>query len=251
MQNPRGEAPQTNQRGEYRPQGMFPREGESPPMLYGAHGIPLAPAAAQDHHPNYPPSAGAYPPQNYPPAHPTGPPASYDYRGQGQGAPPPQPGENVSRKRGPPDDDPHNESAHSSQSPHPNSRARHSHEPRSSTANGYDYPDPTNIAPTSPSTSSTSYQSGYPYAGSGPPTARRHSPQSTHSYDSPRPLPIRDDGKSPPPGQPVSAPGSANGRGGMSVQAMLGDPRASDVDSSGQRRHKDDTDMLSKLDGKK
>lgn len=249
MQNPRGEPAQTNPRGDYRPQGLFPREGESPPMLYGAHGIPLAPAAAQDHHPSYPPPAG-YPPHNYaPPPHSQGPPASYDYRGQG--LPPPQADENVSRKRGPPDDDPHNESAHSSQSPHPGTRTRYSHEPRNSTANGYDYPDPTNIAPTSPSTSATSYQSGYPYAPSAAPTARRHSPQSAHSYDSPRTLPIRDDGKSPPPGPSGSAPGSANGRGSMSVQAMLGDPRTSEVDSSGQRRHKDDTEMLSKLDGKK
>lgn len=37
----------------------------------------------------------------------------------------------------------------------------------------------------------------------------------------------------------------------MSVQAILGDPRTSEVDSSGQRRRKDDTEMLSKLDGKK
>lgn len=219
-------------------------------MLYGAHGIPLAPAAAQDHHPNYPPPPAGYPPQNYQPPPVQGPLAPYDYRNQRPS--PPQADENRSRKRGPPDDDSHNESAHSSQSPHPNSRPRYSHEPRNSTVNGYDYPDPTNIAPTSPSTSSTSYQSGYPYAGSTTQTGRRHSPQSAHSYDSPRTLPIRDDGKSPPPGGPSgSAPGSANGRGAMSVQGMLGDPRTSEVDSSGHRRHKDDTEMLSKLEGKK
>ncbi|ERF74733.1 hypothetical protein EPUS_04902 [Endocarpon pusillum Z07020] len=251
MQNPRGEPPQTNSRGDYRPQGLFAREGESPPMLYGAHGIPLAPAAAQDHHQNYPPPQSGYPPPNYPPPpHSQGPPAPYDYRGQGP-PPPPQADENVSRKRGPPDDDPHNESAHSSQSPHPSTRPRFSHEPRNSTANGYDYPDPTNIAPTSPSTSTTSYQSGYPYTGSAPQTARRHSPQSAHSYDSPRTLPIRDEGRSPPPGLSGSAPGSANGRANMSVQSMLDNPRSSEVDSNGPRRHKDDSDMLSKLDGKK
>ena len=37
----------------------------------------------------------------------------------------------------------------------------------------------------------------------------------------------------------------------MSVQAMLGGPRASEGDSSGRGRRKDDTEMLSKLDGKK
>lgn len=37
----------------------------------------------------------------------------------------------------------------------------------------------------------------------------------------------------------------------MSVQAMLGDARATEGDVSGARRHKDDTEMLSKLDRKK
>ena len=32
---------------------------------------------------------------------------------------------------------------------------------------------------------------------------------------------------------------------------MLDNPRSSEVDSNGPRRHKDDSDMLSKLDGKK
>jgi len=52
---------------------------------------------------------------------------------------------------------------------------------------------------------------------------RNVSPQPSHKYDSPRSLPLRTDGPTPPPGQPNSAgSGSVSVRSGMSVHEMLG-----------------------------
>ena len=217
-------------------------------MLYGAHGQPLGPVNPRDATPgSYPPPQSAYPPHPYPngsaPQH-QGNGVAYDYRGQA----PPHPEQIVGRKRSPPDDDPHGETAHSSQSPHPSSRPR-THESRTNSGgNGYDYPDPTNIAPISPATSTMSYQShppaGYYANGNGNQTqARNASPQSTHSYDSPRVLPIRNDGKSPPPGQPGSA---GSGRSGMSVKDMIAAPKSAGLEP----RDRNDNEMLNKLDGK-
>ena len=225
------------------------RNGDQPVQLYGAHGQPLGPhppPAPHDGAPHGYPPAG-YPPSGYPngPHHPPGPGHQYDYRG-----PAPQ-DDNVSRKRPPPDDDPHNQSTHSSQSPHPAQRARKSTgENRANSNSGYDYPDPTNIAPTSPATSTMSYQSHPPagyYTNGGPPppaSANRHdSPTSAHSYDSPRTAAARTDGRTPPPKQPNSAGSSSAGNRSMSVRDMLG-PRNSET------RDKNDNDMLNKLDGK-
>ena len=242
--------------GDYRPQARgYSRDGE-PPMLYGAHGQPLGPVnPSRDGQPgNYGPQSG-YPPQSYPNG--SGPPhqsagSPYEYRGQA----PPQPEQTVSRKRSPPDDDPHNESAHSSQSPHPNSRPRIHEPPRNnSSGNGYDYPDPTNIAPTSPATSTMSYQSHPPagyYSNGNQTQVRNASPQSAHSYDSPRVLPIRNEsnGKTPPPGQPSSAgSGSASARSGMSIRDMVGGPPAKG--SGPEIRDKNDNEMLNRLEKKK
>jgi hypothetical protein len=214
-------------------------------MLYGAHGQPLGPLNPRDAPPTpYPPAT--YPPHAYPngsaaPPYPSGAP---QYEGRGQ-APPQE--ESVSRKRPPPDDDPHNENAHSSQSPHPNSRPRtnDSRNNNNGNGNGYDYPDPTNIAPTSPATSTMSY-----YTNGNQSQNRNTSPQSAHSYDSPHALPIRPDGRTPPPGQPSSAgSGSVSARSGMSVQAMLGGPTPKSAGS--EPRDRNDNEMLNKLDGKK
>jgi hypothetical protein len=222
-------------------------------MLYGAHGQPLGPVNPRDPPAgNYPPPQSGYPPHPYPngsapPAHQGNGPA-YDYRGQA----PPHPEQIVGRKRSPPDDDPHNETAHSSQSPHPSSRPR-THESRNNSGgNGYDYPDPTNIAPISPATSTMSYQShppaGYYTNGNGNSTqARNASPQSAHSYDSPRVVPIRNEGKTPPHGQPSSA---GSGRGGMSVKDMI-TGGAAPKGAGLEPRDRNDNEMLSKLDGKK
>ena len=214
-------------------------------MLYGAHGQPLGPVNPRDQPPgNYPPPQPGYAPHPYPngtaPQHQANGPA-YDYRGQA----PPHAEQIVGRKRSPPDDDPHNETAHSSQSPHPSSRPR-THESRSNGGgNGYDYPDPTNIAPISPATSTMSYQShppaGYYANGNGNQTqARNASPQSANSYDSPRVVPIRNDGKTTPPGQPSSA---GSGRS-MNIKDVI-------APKSGEPRDRNDNEMLSKLDGKK
>jgi hypothetical protein len=221
-------------------------------MLYGAHGQPLGPVNPRDGPAaSYPPPQSGYPPQSYPngsapPQHQGNGPA-YDYRGQASA----HPEQIVGRKRSPPDDDPHNETAHSSQSPHPSSRPRTHDSRNNSGGNGYDYPDPTNIAPISPATSTMSYQShppaGYYTNGNGNQAqARNASPQSAHSYDSPRVLPIRSDGKTPPPAQPSSA---GSGRSGMSVRDMLGG--AAPKSAGLEPRDRNDNEMLSKLDGKK
>ena len=74
-------------------------------------------------------------------------------------------------------------------------------------------------------------------------------PQSAHtpggSFNSPRALPIRDDGKASP--QPGSAGSSTNGRNGMSIHDMVGAPSHGSVD----QRARNDVDALKKLDGKK
>jgi len=74
-------------------------------------------------------------------------------------------------------------------------------------------------------------------------------PQSAHSYNSPHHGPVRDEGRTPPPNQPNSAGSSANGRSGMKVHEMLGNP-PSGVPPAEQRA-RNDNEMLSKLDGKK
>ncbi|KAL6245236.1 hypothetical protein RBB50_008011 [Rhinocladiella similis] len=239
--------------------GHYPREGEQP-MLYGAHGQPLGPAGPHGQ-PAYnypPPQSHGYPPppqaySSYPPPGmaPYGPAGSpYDPQGQAQ---PAQHDDRVSHKRPPPDDDPHNENTHSSQSPHPNSRPRHStYDSRANSSGSYEYA-PNSGAPTSPATSNMSYQS-HPqpqthYAngnqsqkGTGSPP-QGLTPQSAHSFNSPHHAPVHDDGRTPPPG----SNSLANNRS-MKVHDMLGNP------STGvppEQRARNDNEMLSKLDGKK
>jgi hypothetical protein len=230
-------------------------------MLYGAHGQPLGPVNPQAHPPYYQPPPQGYAPYPYAP-HPGSAPPHHGNGAQYEAhTPVSHQGDSVSnRKRPPPDDDPHNQDTHSSQSPHPNSRPRHgTYEPRSNSTGSYsDYPDPTNIAPTSPAASTVSYQSpatGY-YTNGGPtqkentsPTVTSgHTPQSANSLNSPHVAPIRDDGRTPPPNQPGSAGSSANGRNGMHVRDMLSAPPHT---IPPEQRGRSDNEMLSKLEGKK
>lgn len=58
------------------------------------------------------------------------------------------------------------------------------------------------------------------------------------------------DNRTPPPGmQPGSAGSSQNGRSGMKVHEMLGNPNH--MHHGREQRVKSDNDMLNKLDGKK
>lgn len=230
-------------------------------MLYGAHGQPLGPPPGHLAQPQYnypPPPAHGYPPQAYPPYPAPGvgsyPPAGPPYDAQGQ-AQPAQYDDRVSHKRPPPDDDPHNENTHASQSPHPNARPRHStYESRANSSGSYDYADPTTGAPTSPATSTMSYQSHpqqqpprypngnpAPKGNASPPQGL--TPQSAHSFNSPHHGPAADDGRTPPPNSAIAA----NGRSGMKVHEMLGNPTG----AAPEQRGRSDNEMLSKLDGKK
>ena len=210
-----------------------------PPQLYGAHGQPLPPDYSRT--PGADQQQGHYPPPNGAPYYPQYPPtsASYDSRGATN--------EPVSRKR-PRDESP----STSSQSNQPNP------DRREAATSPYSYPDPTGqtLAPVSPATSVSSYQTGpsqafYPSA---PASQRRSSPQSAHSFenrasDSPRgsasalassqaqPLP----GRTPP---PVS--GAGGGLPPMSVAGMLGGPAGSSPGDASRSTH--DNNMLNALD---
>ncbi|EXJ79809.1 hypothetical protein A1O3_08094 [Capronia epimyces CBS 606.96] len=258
---PGARAPVAGQSDRSGQNGHYSREGE-PPMLYGAHGQPLGPPSQYNYPPApaAPPPAHGYPPAPYPPypGMPYPPPTGSPYDAQGQ-AQPAQHDERVSLKRPPPDDDPHNENSHTSQSPHPASRARHStYDSRANSSGSYEYHDPNGAAPTSPAVSTMSYQSYPPqqqprYANgtqsqkgnASPPSGL--TPQSAQGYNSPHHGPNHDDGRTPPPNQPNSAGSSANGRSGMKVHEMLGNPAAGLPDQRGRS----DNEMLSKLDGKK
>ena len=234
--------------------GQHYRDGEAPPMLYGAHGQPLGPPGPHGQ-PQYaypPPPPHGYPAAPYPYPYPPGQP--YDAQGQG---PPAQHDERVSLKRPPPDDDPHNENSHTSQSPHPSSRPRNStYESRQNSSGSYEYADPANGAPTSPATSTMSYQS-FPQqsrhpngtqtqkGNASPPSGL--TPQSAHSFNSPHHGPSHDDGRTPPPNGTGSAGSSTNSRSGMKVHEMLGEHQRAPT----EQRGRSDNEMLNKLDGKK
>jgi len=247
-----------NQNGQHAP----------PPMLYGAHGQPLGPAgpggqpqysypppAQHAPPPNYPPGPyAAYPPPNYgnAPLPPVSAPAPhYDQQLQ---APPPISSEHSDRgslKRGPPDDDPHNEHNGTPHSPHPNTKPRRGYEGR--TSGSFEYPN----GAASPATSTMSYQS-FPtnnYSNGAQTVKGNNSPpqgltpNSIHSMHSPHTNAV--DNKTPPPGQPGSAGSSQNGRSGMKVHEMLGTPNHMPGREPHDQRGKSDNEMLSKLDGKK
>ncbi|KAL2432804.1 hypothetical protein ABEF95_015376 [Exophiala dermatitidis] len=272
---PGARAPVAGQNDRPGQNGHYPREGE-PPMLYGAHGQPLGPPSQYNYPPppppppaaaappaahGYPPPA-AYPP--YPGMAPYPPPAAaagspYDAQGQAQ---PVLHDDRVSLKRPPPDGDPHNENSHASQSPHPTTRPRHStYESRANSSGSYEYHDANNSgAPTSPAVSTMSYQSYPPQQqpprytngahsqkGNASPTSGL-TPQSAQGYNSPHHRHSHEEGRTPPPAnQPNSAGSSANGRSGMKVHEMLGNPPGGLT----EQRGRSDNEMLSKLDGKK
>ncbi|RMZ92272.1 hypothetical protein DV736_g493, partial [Chaetothyriales sp. CBS 134916] len=236
--------------------GAYTRNGEQPPMLYGAHGQPLGPAGPSGQ-PQY-----AYPPQGYPPYpyppqghYATPPQPGHPYEPQGQAPPPPQ-DDRVSLKRPPPEDDPHNENSHAAQSPHPSSKPRHSTYDSHTNSNGsYGYPESSNPASTSPATSIMSHQSFPPQPHANDSQSQKGNvsppagltPSSVHSFHSPLSGPVRDEGKTPPPNQPGSAGSSVNGRSGMKVHEMLGNHHGAHTELRG----KNDNDMLNKLDRKK
>ncbi|MCJ1353590.1 MAG: hypothetical protein MMC33_003577 [Icmadophila ericetorum] len=237
---------------------MYPHH-DGPPVIYGAHGQPLGPIPPQGQDPNYGPQG--YAPTPYPGV-------VYDDRG---GVAPPHPHDQVSRKRPRLDD---------SLYPSPISQSEKSSHPypsqqRLSTASGrrgsgaggqYEYPDPTGLAPVSPASSTTSYQSAqYPQAPQPyyPPSVRRSPPQPTYSYEGrastsphgstssavtypyyaglhpPQVLPpAREAGRTPP---PATSPESNGSRAGMSVRDMLGPG-----DGAGGRTSAD-SDMLNAL----
>lgn len=250
------------------------------PVLYGAHGQPLGPILPQGQDPNYPP-----PPQSYGPGPYPGP--MYDDRG------PPQPGhppDQVSRKR-PRVDEPSHPAVPPPAPPQGSSSHPYPQQQRLSASTGgrresqggstFEYPDPTHIAPVSPASSTTSYQStAYPPTAQqqpyypSQPSARRSSPQSSYSFEArasgsphgstssattfttfppglhpPQVLPpTRESGRSTPPGAGAGAgagregTNSGNGsRAGMSVRDLLGPG-----DGQGGRTSAD-SDMLKAL----
>lgn len=260
---------------------LYPQQGQ--PVIYGAHGQPLGPMPHQGQDPNYPP----HPPQGYPMPSPTQPYSGhvYDDRGPSQ---PPHPQDQVSRKRPRSDEAPHpvvppppQMSATSSSHPYPQQqRLTAPSGGRRGSGGGFEYPDPTQLAPVSPASSSASYHSGpfppqqQPYYPSPqqqhqstpqPQSARRSSPQSAYSYDArgsgsphgstssaagysfpglhpPQVLPPRDNGHTTPPQgrEGGNGNGSAASRAGMSVRDMLGPG-----DQGG--RTSTDSDMLKAL----
>ncbi|KAL5341485.1 hypothetical protein BJX70DRAFT_52801 [Aspergillus crustosus] len=113
------------------------------------------------------------------------------------------------------------------------------HRPRRGSGSGFDYPDPTNLAPVTPVTSGPYQPRAAPYYPPPPPHDRRPSPQSAYSYDnrhsssphgSPYP-PMHSQSAITPP--PTSTPGSAP-RNGLNVRDMLNpgeNPGRSSTDS--------------------
>ncbi|MCJ1475473.1 hypothetical protein MMC13_004136 [Lambiella insularis] len=228
------------------PQHPYPPQGQ--PLIYGAHGQPLGP---MPHDPNYPPPPPGYGPSPYPAAmYEGGPPQ------------PPHPQDQVSRKR-PRLDEPSipvvsTPTQGSSSHPYPEQQrlSATTGGRRGSAGGTFEYPDPPQLAPVSPASSSTSYQSQpYPPQKTQQPyyppqvPVRRASPQSAYSYEArasgsphdgsissasgyapypgglhpPQVLPpTRESGRTPPPGQGQDGANSGNGsRAGMSVRDML------------------------------
>ena len=240
--------------------GQMPQPGGRPmytqdgaPVIYGAHGQPLGAMPPQGQDTNYPPPG--YVPSPYPSA-------VYDERGPSQS----HPHEQVSRKRPrtdesfPPAISPSTQGT--SSHPYPQqqrlSTSTNGRRGSGSTTGQYEYPDPTALAPVSPASSTTSYQSAqYPTQAPQQPyyptqqSVHRSSPQSTYSYEArasgsphgstssasgygfpipgglhpPQVLPpTRETGRTPPPQvRDVNVNGSGNSsRAGMSVRDLLG-----------------------------
>ena len=197
------------------------------PQGYGAQTSPPPPPQHQGYPPQYQAPQYSYPPQGYgppppqaPPSHipppiATGAPPSYDHQ-----APPPtassDQSDRISLKRGPPDDD--NEP--------PTARPRIGYE--------------THQTSTSPANSSLSYSYNGHATNSAQHTNGTSPPTTTSRSGSPK------DAK--PEDQPGSSNSSQNGRSGMRVHDILGGAHPQYNENS---RAKNDTDMLSKLNGRK
>ncbi|KAB8202395.1 hypothetical protein BDV34DRAFT_149925 [Aspergillus parasiticus] len=120
---------------------------------------------------------------------------------------------------------------------------------RRGSSSGYEYPDPTNLAPVTPATSAPGYQAhsaSSPYYPPPPQHDRRPSPQSAYPYDnrhssSPHnsPYPPMHPSQSAMTPPPTSTPGGSS-RGGLNVRDML-----NPGDSQG--RSSTDSDMLNAL----
>ncbi|KAF3400212.1 hypothetical protein F1880_008039 [Penicillium rolfsii] len=122
---------------------------------------------------------------------------------------------------------------------------------RRGSGTGFDYPEPANLAPVTPASSTPGYQTHTapsPYYGH--PHDQRTSPQAAYAYEQPRhstsphgspyaPLTAPPAGQTPP---PTSTPGGSQ-RGGLNVRDML-NPGA---DGDSQGRSSTDSDMLNQL----
>lgn len=216
-------------------------------MLYGAHGQPLGPAGPngqpQYAYPGQGPPQQGYAPNPYPGYPPPTPGYSpYEQNGQHVQAPPTASSDRSDRgslKRGPPHDE---DKENGANSPRPSTKPRHS---------AYDTPNYSQQGPTSPATSTMSYQNGYygngpqPVKGNNSPPAGL-TPNSANSLNSPHTGSL--DSKTPPP-MPGSAGSSQNGRNSMKVHEMLTQPQG--YQGQEQRSRGMDGDMLNKLDGRK
>ncbi|PWY83501.1 hypothetical protein BO70DRAFT_27283 [Aspergillus heteromorphus CBS 117.55] len=213
------------------------RAGGPPVTLYGAHGQPLPPQQQPE---TLPPPQGLY-------QHP-----------YGHAPPPPQ--DHVSR-----------EFLFGSSFIHYFDLQRPIG--RRGSGSGFEYPDPTNLAPVTPTTSASGYQAHpapMPYYPPPQQHDRRPSPQSAYAYDSrhsssphssPYPPMHPSQGAMTPP--PTFTPGGSS-RGGLNVRDMLnpgdnpgqppadgqarsGDARSGDRSADGQGRSSTDSDMLNAL----
>lgn len=132
---------------------------------------------------------------------------------------------------------------------------------RRGSASGYDYPDPTNLAPVTPATSAPTYvPNGLPGSYYPPPPQhdRRASPQTAYPYDSRHsssphsspypPMYAPPGGVTPPPNSTPAVNSANSSRGGLNVRDMLnpGEDGRSSADQS-QIRTSTDSDMLNAL----
>ncbi|KKA18059.1 C6 transcription factor, partial [Rasamsonia emersonii CBS 393.64] len=195
--------PHLRNQAQGRGRGAYPGDGV---MLYGAHGQPLPP---QQQQPPPPPETTLPPPQGMY-QHPYGRPPHLD----NQNPPPPL--------------------AHP-----PMSQDQRQPGTRRGSGSGFEYPDPTNLAPVSPAVSAPNYSAPPYYPASH--DNRRPSPQSGYSYDRNSPhnstYPPMQAGQTPP---PTSTPSSS--RGGLNVRDML---NPGDQGQSG--RSSTDSDMVNAL----
>lgn len=211
--------PHLRNQAQGRGRGAYPGDGV---MLYGAHGQPLPP---QQQPPPPPPETTLPPPQGMY-QHPYGRPPHLD----NQNAPPTLP--------------PMSQDQVSCRQRLPVMKCRflpfQQRQPgtRRGSGAGFEYPDPTNLAPVTPAVSAPNYSAPPYYPAS---NDRRPSPQSGYSYDRNSPhtasYPPMQAGQTPP---PTSTPSTS--RGGLNVRDML---NPGDQGQSG--RSSTDSDMVNAL----